>query len=152
MYKFEPAKIEDAAEIYPDVQEDVILEMMALRSIPVVESIQRCITNSDEAWTASDEDGIICIFGVSSVSLLSDKGVPWLITSNRIQDHKKNFLKGARLAIQHWLKKYSMLENNIPHGFDRLLKWLEWAGFTVYPAAPVGRNGQLLHRIEMRKT
>ena len=151
MYRFVVAKEEHILGIIANISPDIKKELQLLRDCDVEETIRDCIVNADEAWVALNEEGIICLFGITRPSLLSEKGFPWLITTNLVKKHKKNLLKGARISIKYWLTKYESLENYIPVGLDRLLKWVQWAGFTVYPAEAVGLQGKLVHRIEMRK-
>ena len=151
MYRFVVAKEEYIPAIVANISPDIKKELQLLRDCDVEETIRDCIVNADEAWVALNEEGIICLFGITRPSLLSEKGFPWLITTNLVKKHKKNLLKGARISIKYWLTKYESLENYIPVGLDRLLKWARWAGFTVYPAEAIGLKGKLVHRIEMRK-
>lgn len=151
MYKFERSRVEDAKIIVTNMEDDILKEMRQLRNQSVEESIAQSIYQSDESWTVSDERGVICIFGVLRVSLLSDKARPWLISSKLVSSCKRDFLRGAKIVIERWLDEYTVLENHIPAGLHRLLRWVEWAGFTVYPATPIEGSGTLLHRIEMKK-
>jgi len=149
MYRFIPADVTHIEPLLENITPDVKEELIALKGEDVYDTIKQCIEEADEAWTAFGSEGLICIFGVRGTSILGGKAFPWLLTTTLVQKHKRNFLKGAKLSIDHWFRQYDVLENFIPAGFDRLLKWLKWAGFTVYPAVPVGTR--LLHRIEMRK-
>ena len=152
MYRFIPAVAEHASLIVSNLNQDIEGEMKAISPKPVDEFIADAIHRSDDVWSAFDEEGIICIFGIRRPHLLSDRGVPWLITSNLIHKHKRDFLKGAKITLAHWLTQYDVLENWIPMGFPRLLRWLEWAGFTVFDAEPYGVKRQFFYRIEKRKT
>jgi len=148
-YKFTSATEEHVEAVMRDIVPDVKAELEALRPGDVGQALKNLVERSEEAWAASSEEGVICIFGVYRMGLLDDKVSPWLITTNLVQKHKKDFLKGAKISIAHWLDKYEQLENYIPAGFDRLLKWLAWAGFTIDPPSPY--KGRLLHRISMGK-
>jgi len=151
-YKFVSATQEHVQPLLDDISPDIAEEMKLLKNMPLEKSVSRCISRSDEAWTALYNGEVICIFGIRRKSLLSDVAYPWLLTTTRVKDHKRNFLKGSKLAIDKWIGMYGVLENYIPTGLDRLVRWVEWAGFTVYPAFPIGLEGRPMHRIEMRKS
>jgi len=152
MYRFVPAEVEHATLISTNLAPFLEEELLALKDQPVEKTIAEGITKSDDSWSAFDDEGIIAIFGVRRIHLLSDKAVPWLITSNLIHKHKRDFLKAAKLSIAHWLTQYDVLENYIPAGFPFLLRWIEWAGFKVSPAKKYGLTNKVLHRIEKRRT
>ena len=150
-YKFTPATIHHVKGLVDDISQDVKEEMLALKHGDLVQNIKQLSEHSDEAWTATYNDVIICVFGVKRTNLLSDVAYPWLITTNEVKRHKRNFLKGAKISIAYWLKRYNTLENYVPSEFGMLIKWVRWVGFTVFPAAPTGFHNKMVHKIEMRK-
>lgn len=150
MYRFVPATDAHIKPLIDNINNEVAKELKILMSGSLATDIQKCIKNSDEAWTAFDDDMVICMFGIGKISMLSDVGHPWLITTNLVYKYKRDFLKGAKVSLEYWLKKYGVLENYIPAGLDSLLKWVKWAGFIVSPAQDYGLNKPPLHKIEMR--
>jgi hypothetical protein len=151
MYEFIPATEDHVQPLIDNINPDIAREMKLLKDIPLKKSVSSCISRSSEAWTALYNGEVICIFGIRCKSLLSRTAYPWLLTTNLVKDHKRNFLKGAKISINKWLESYDVLENYIPAGLDKLVRWVEWAGFVVEPSKPVGQKGRFLHRIEMRK-
>ena len=150
-YEFVPATQEHVTPLIDNINEDIATEMMLLKDIPLEEAISGCISRSDEAWTALYNGEIVCMFGIRSKSLLSDTSYPWLLSTNLASDHTRNFMKGAKIAVNKWMGMNELLENFIPAGLPKLIRFVSWLGFTVEEAKLIGQNGKLLHRIEMRK-
>jgi|TARA_Y100000034_G_C6829177_1_gene374137 hypothetical protein len=150
MYRFIPAKEGHIPALIADMAPDTKNELEALRPGELLSTVRQCICDSTEAWSAFDNGKLICCFGITRKTLLSDTGHPWIIVTNRLQKHKKDFLYLSKIGIKYWLIKYGRLENWVPVGFDKILRWIKWAGFTVYPAEQVS-DGRMFHRIEMRK-
>tara|TARA_Y100000310_G_C20533794_1_gene739826 strand:- start:63 stop:524 length:462 start_codon:yes stop_codon:yes gene_type:complete len=150
-YKFVPATQEHVQPLIDDISPDIAEEMLQLKDLPLEESVSRCISRSDEAWTALYNGEVVCIFGIRRKSLLSDTAYPWLLSTNLVNEHKRNLLKGAKISVNKWMGMNELLENFIPAGLPKLIRFVSWLGFTVEEAKPIGQNGKLLHRIEMRK-
>ena len=149
-YRFERSTKEDAAEIMERLDKEIVAQLYDFRPFDTEEMIVDLIESSEEAWSVFNDTGILVIFGIIRPSLLTDKGWPWLISSTEIGKHKRNLMKGCVIVVEYWLKQYSVLENYIPTGFSRFLRWAEWNGFTVHE--PVhGTGGRLFHRVEKRR-
>tara|TARA_Y100000310_G_C20400329_1_gene677100 strand:+ start:312 stop:767 length:456 start_codon:yes stop_codon:yes gene_type:complete len=147
MYKFIPAQKEHVPALLENITPEIRDELKALRYGDIAQRVENIIAQANEAWSAFDDEGLICIFGIQRFSLVSDKGAPWLLTTKRVKKHKRNFLKGAQITLDYWFKRYTVLENYIPTGFNHLLKWVKWAGFTVDPPVYQSMTGCLMHRV-----
>lgn len=150
-YRFIPVKEEHINKIIKFISPEIRNELETLSSLPFDVSIKKNVEDSVECWVGFRGKEILCMFGISSYTLLSDTGFPWLITTRNAKRHKKALLIGTKVALVYWLKKYSTLENFIPASFEKAIRWLRWAGFTIYPPEPIGVSGQLIHRVVLRK-
>lgn len=151
MYRFIPTTEEHIRELIYRIRYEDQMEIDAISGNRLGIVIRESVERSDEAWTAFDDEGIIAIFGVGRFSLLSDKACPWAVTTNLVEKHKKDFAKATKIALNYWLNKYEELENYVDARYTRAIRWLDWAGFTVYPAQPYGAFGQLFHKVTMRR-
>ena len=150
MYTFTPTTEDDVKELVLTIRQKDAEEVRAMTRLPVAAAIKASVRASDEAWTFRTEEGVGCIFGVSRQSILDDVGCPWLMTTPIIEKHKKVFLICTRETVAYWLRRYSKLENYIDANYTQAIRWAKWAGFTVYPATPLGVYGHPFCRIEMR--
>ena len=110
------------------------------------------IAGADESWSVFGDEGLICIFGIGSGTLMDDKGYPWFIATTRLMQHKKSFLVGTKTVLAEWLKRYPTLMNYVQVKYTSALRWLRWAGFTVHSSKPIGVDGQLIHEVVLRRS
>ncbi len=151
MYRFILATRGHAIELADNIHPGVEKEIKTMSEKETVDIVIQSLEKSDEAWSVFDEEGLICIFGISSVSILSDRAVPWFLTTKLIDKHKKTLLYLTKIGLTYWLGKYSTLENYVPQEYTKAIRWLRWAGFTILPAQPIGIGGVLIHKIEMKR-
>ncbi len=132
--------------IHPDIKKEV--EDLSINTFD--KSIEKTINGADESWTILADGVVLGIFGINRLNLLSDKGMPWLLTTIKIKKHVKTLLPLTKIALDYWLKHYNILENYIPENYKAAIRWVKWAGFTVYPPQINIFTGKLVHKIEMR--
>ena len=86
---------------------------------------------------------VVCIFGVGGPK--GGMGVPWMLASDLLKDISKPFLRECKEYVQEMSRGYTSLYNvawskNVVH-----IKWLQWLGFEIKPAIPMGPDGELYH-------
>jgi hypothetical protein len=91
-------------------------------------------------------DEPIGMFGVSSFGLLSNRGVPWFLGTDKIEDISYRFLRGCSKYIGEMSDGYAILENWVDTRNSVSIEWLKWLGFNVEQAAPHGAFGLPFHR------
>lgn len=146
-FKIIPTQKEDALLVLNNISPEISFELKSLSKNSILSLIEGNIKQSDESWSVWKDDVLICIFGIGSGSLLTSTGYPWLISTKEIKKYKKEFLIGTKVVINYWLNIYTSLENYIPNNFPSALRWLRWAGFTIYPTQPIGPTSIPLHRV-----
>ena len=92
----------------------------------------------------------IAMFGVGSLSLLSDTGVIWLAGTDEIRKWRTPFAKHSRVYIKAMLDNYSMLESYVDARNDTSIAWLKWCGFKIFEAEPLGPDNTPFHRVELK--
>jgi len=109
-----------------------------------LEALEFSLKNSERAWTAFVDEAPLMMWGVSRVgSLLSMKGVPWMLAADGFNDKKvqREFLKQSRFAVDLLQRGFRRLENCV-HADNKLsVRWLKWCGFTVNETEPVKVDG-----------
>ena len=146
MYKFLPAVKEHAVLMEKVLLPDVKRELGLLSDKDTVAMIEKSIETASDAWTVFYGGTILCMFGVTPKSLLSNTAYIWLLTSGDIRKHLKEFFLCGPIALAYWFRTYDVLENYIPSGVPKLVRFAEKFGFTVND--PIHN----LYHVEKRKT
>lgn len=121
-------------------------EITAGTSIPPNEMLQRGFDYSTLAWAAMRDGKIVCIWGVSSVTTLSETGIPWLIGSDQLKFCDLELGKATCYYVKQMAQLYPRLENFVYFKQKRVIRWLKWAGFKIEEAAPWGAFGNQFHK------
>jgi len=150
-YRFVPTTSEHVSSLIQNIHPDIVKELETLVDAPFEVSVRKCVESANEAWTAITDDGVTCIFGIKQGSLLSSQASPWFLASKYMKNHKKTLLYLTKIGLKYWQNKYGDLINYVPSNYPETIRWLKWAGFTLYPPLPVGVGGHMIHKIEMRK-
>lgn len=145
-----PAVPADIEELLPNVRQADIDEFEAASGQNAREVLEIGIRVSRVSWTGRINDEVVCIFGVAGMSLMSRKGAPWLVGSDRLEGSSKAFLRRCRKYAVKMLEEYPELENYVDQRNEIAIRWLKWLGFEFDEAAPYGLAGLPFHRFSMR--
>ncbi|HDM8068676.1 hypothetical protein LCS78_16995 [Vibrio harveyi] len=121
-------------------------EVNALTSLPFRGAIVESIENSVWTLSAYCDGDLLCVFGLSMTNMLAGYGSPWMIGTNSINSHKKDFWKASKEVIG-WMKEYSgQLENIVHTEHDAAICWLSHLGFEFDEKLIDGLNGSKFKR------
>ncbi len=129
----------DVRELAPRLREEDRAEVVALGVDPV-DGLSQSITGACEAWTYRADRQIICMAGISPLSLIGRVGVPWLLGSELVLEHRRAFLAETRRMVAHWLTLFDVLRNVVDARYQAAIRWLRWLGFEIGEPFPLG-NG-----------
>ena len=97
------------------------------------------LKESTIALTVEFEGECVAIFGVCSEgSLVTDQGVIWLLSSEKLFTHALRFVRHSREFVDLMLTYNSFLYNFIDSRNAKSIAWLKWLGATFYEAEPYG--------------
>lgn len=145
-----PARPEDIDELLPTVRQADVDEFLAASGHSVREVLEDGLRVSRLAWTGRINDEVVCMFGVAGYSLLSNKGAPWLVGSDKLSGSSKAFLRRCRKYAMQMLRAYPELENYVDARNETAIRWLHWLGFQFDEPEPYGVSGLPFHRFSMR--
>lgn len=91
------------------------------------------------------------LFGVVTVSLLSNKGSPWMLCTDGAQLHRRALVRGGRAYSVAMLEQYAHLENMVDARNKRAVAWLQRCGYTIQPPVPFGPLGMPFHPFSMTR-
>ncbi|WP_374312426.1 phage protein Gp13 family protein [Dongia sp.] len=115
-------------------------------------AISLSVLRSTETWVGEDESGVVCMFGVGPITLLTGTGRPWMLATDRLDRWPVALNKLVGGYLRRMLDQYPHLENWVDSRNTRHVQWLRRLGFTLHPAQPAGPFGVPFHRFEMEAT
>lgn len=100
----------DAMKFSPFLRNEDVVEVRRLCAGRCPrEVLQQSVVNSDEAYLVTNQRGaFVAMGGVGSTAY---GGVPWLLCTPLLDQHRKSMLRLARKAIALWLPRYGRLWN-----------------------------------------
>ena len=149
-YAIRKARPEDVDLLKDRIRESDRDEIWAAGRCSVEEAMIRGMELSPECFTGYLYGVPVCMFGVSSVSMIEGIGAPWMVGTEEIEHFKGPFLRGSRVALKVMAKRYSHLVNFVDARHSKAVSWLKWLGFTVHEPIPYGPFGLPFHLFEMR--
>lgn len=95
--------------------------------------------------SSNEEWGIAAMWGLYG-NILSDTGMPWLVTTAAIERLPVTFVREGRAEVAAMLTLVAQLENHVDAGYTGAVRFLEVLGFTLDAPAPHGVRGALFRR------
>lgn len=107
---------------------------------------------SDSALMAvSNDDTPVALMGVSTTSLLSNIGCPWMLATDEASRHRSSLVRGGRAYSAAMLQQYNRLENWVDARNAHAVAWLRHSGYVLEEPAPYGALQMPFHRFWMEK-
>jgi hypothetical protein len=130
---------DDVHELAPRLRAEDRAEVLALGIAPV-DGLLHSIAGAQEAWTYRADRQIICMAGVTPLSLIGRVGVPWLLGSELVLQHRRTFMTESRRMVAYWLTRFDVLRNVVDARYEAAIRWLRWLHFKIGEPFPLG-NG-----------
>lgn len=144
-YTIQPATIIDAREMAPQMREVDVQELFDGWGSNPTEALVGSVERSLRAYTARADGEIVCMYGVGTEGLLAPAGKIWMLGTDLINKHKRQFLLKSAGQIGRLSRGYYFLENHCDKRNTLTVRWLRWLGFTIEDPKPYGINGKLFH-------
>lgn len=106
------------------------------------------LRNSSEAWTVLIDGRPEMMFGVGDLNILAGVGSPWLLGSDAVWRHRREFVRRSRWWIDHMLERYGVLRNAVDCRNTASIRWLKWMGCDF--SRPILLRGHEFVIFEMR--
>lgn len=137
-YMINNARPEDVAEIEA-------LDGSTVRE--AFDEIPDLLTNS-KIWEV--EGNPVAIFGVTPMQGPMSIGVIWLIATDAFHKYTTKFAKYCKEVFKDLIKNYNYVFNYIHADNKVSIEWLKWLGFKIHDGQPIGHQGAIFHKFEMR--
>jgi hypothetical protein len=95
---------------------------------------------------------VAALMGLIMTSLIGGSPMPWLMTGRPVERFHKSFMRLTRDRTRNMLGQYGTLTCNVHADYARSIRWLEWLGFEIGPARPLGRLGAPFREAVLRAT
>ena len=117
----------DAANLYEDLREDDMLEILGLNHHPR-DAVYMSYSCSTKCYSVKDEmNNLYCSFGVAPIKG-TNIGSAWLLGTRRLPMIKKFFIKNSVERMEGLLEGFDYLTNFVMRSNKLSIKWLEWLG------------------------
>lgn len=117
----------DAADLYEDLREEDMLEIIGLMSHPR-DAVYMSYATSSKCYSVKDEmNNLYCSFGVAPING-TNIGSAWLLGTRRLPKIKKFFLKHSAEKVEDLLDGFDYLTNFVMRTNKLSIRWLEWLG------------------------
>lgn len=115
------------------------------------ESVASCLSigfeESMRCWSICADDHPIAIVGDTMQGI--GAGVPWMVTTNDVEVHARGFLQASKAILKDMLTRHATLSNYVDARNAVAIRWLEWLGFSIEPAAPTYPHGMPFHKFTL---
>lgn len=102
-------------------------------------ALRLSVSCADDTIVVHAPDGEpIAVFGVSTVSLISNIGAPWMLATDRAQVHRSALVRSGRAYTVAMLEQYQRLENWVDARNTRAVAWLQRCGYALGEPQPYG--------------
>tara|TARA_Y100000310_G_scaffold25627_1_gene24512 strand:+ start:7915 stop:8385 length:471 start_codon:yes stop_codon:yes gene_type:complete len=105
---------------------------------------------SREVTTGLADGVVLCIFGIAQRTVMSDTGIPWMLTTHYLPLHARAVLRANKGWIERARANYPLLMNYVDVRNRVAIRWLEWLGFELFDPEPFGVERLPFQRFEMR--
>lgn len=126
-----PAILKDALELAPRIRKDDRAEIKASNNSSPLEALVLPFTQVNGrvySIIGTKDEGVIGMFG-STPTIEPEFGVAWLLSSDNLFKHTKQFMKECPYWIKEMGKDYKYLYNFVDRRNWKSLKWLQYLGF-----------------------
>jgi hypothetical protein len=83
---------------------------------------------STQIYIGRVDEGIACIWGIVTPTLLSSHAGIWMYTTDLIKDHPFIFVRHSQLIIKELLKEFETIEGTTNIHAEHSKRWIRWLG------------------------
>jgi hypothetical protein len=114
--------------------------------LSVREGLAQALARSLSAQAYIADGEVAALTGVVLQPVLGGTAMPWLLTGRPVDRHRKAFLRLTQARTRQLVGEHGMLVAQVHADYGEAIRWLDWLGFVLAPARPLGARGALFHR------
>jgi hypothetical protein len=146
-----PATVAHAEAIAQNLREADRQEIAASSRFSPRLAIRLSVLSATRAWAGFADEQLVCLFGVSPVSLIEGRGAPWMIGTPLVERYATAFLRRNKRFLPEMQERFTVLENYVDERNALAIRWLQWLGFQMDEPLPHGPHGLPFRRFELRR-
>ena len=101
--------------------------------------------------TVKIDEHPVVVFGVNGETVLGDKGIVWMLSTDEISKLKFRFVRHSRMFIDVMLGFYPLIYNHVDVRNKRSIAWLKFLGARIDTAKPFGIEQKMFHYFHFKK-
>ncbi len=144
-YTVVPTELSHIEELSHTMRSADVRECWAANHYAPYDALKHSLYHTNRPLTGLYNGSVMCIWGVGKITHLSKEGIPWMLTSNLVDTHYREFLMRGKSLIIDMKKEAVILLNMVDARNRKSIRWLKWLGFTVHDPVPFGPDGMLFH-------
>lgn len=149
-YEIRSAGVQDVNYIADNIREADRQELWAASHLTPFQALKiSFLISRDIVFVGTADDVPVCMYGVKPPSMLGNKAVPWLIGTEDVPLHSREFLRRSREVVEEFSERFPYMENFVDARNEDAVRWLQWLGFSVYYPKPYGVEQLPFHRFSM---
>jgi ribosomal protein S18 acetylase RimI-like enzyme len=123
------AIVADAEDLAENLRQADLDELKAGGRTSPLEALKSAVMNTDLCYVARelDTDKVICLFGLVVVS--EQYGVIWMLGSDLLVKHRKQFIVQAQAFLDQFAKQVKCMGNTVYSKNTLHIAWLRKLGF-----------------------
>jgi hypothetical protein len=145
--EYRKATESDIADILEHIRKENVDEI-SLVGLEAKDVLSWSFDNSAESYVAVFDGDPVSAFGIIQAAG-SEVGIPWMIGTSTIDRHAVAFLRASKKVIAELSERWPVMMNVADPRNTRGIRWLEFMGFTVYPAEQLP-GGKIYRKFEKR--
>lgn len=143
-----PATLDHVDTIARRMREADRVEIAAASGRSPHDALAFSLEKSAHAWTVTIDGRPEIMFGVGDINILAGVGAVWLLGTDAVAVHYREFLRQTGAIRDQLLTRYQVLRNFVHDGNRVSVRWLRWMGASL--SEPVEMNGHLFRLFELR--
>lgn len=106
---------------------------------------------SDISFAGYYDGKLIALFGVRTLSMMTQTGAIWMFGSKFLPAHQRVFLKHCKKCVEVMLEDYQKVFNFVDERNTMVIRWLKWLGFTFEDSQPYGPKRMPFYKFYLEK-
>lgn len=124
-------------------------EILASHGYTPINALNEGVEASDFCTAVYINGELIAILGLVITSMITGHGVPWLLGTDGVVTHSREFLLNSKDVVNELKRKCPNMYNYVHDKNTVSIRWLKWLGFNLEPARPFGVAGEKFIRFTM---
>lgn len=101
-------------------------------------TLNHYLTFSSTLCIGTNEDRLICAWGLIPPSLMAEEALLWMYSTDEIDNNQFLFVRNSQRAIENALKEFSVIKGYTDPASSRSVRWLKWLGAEF--GEPIGKH------------